>query len=152
MYTGVYISYIILTFSPELHASHAIRVRQGSGLSAASFRPRLAAAALADQLVVPLTGSTEDFHLQVSVPARAHAKKHTNGLRRRHQTAGAVRPNNSTIVFFRCCHPTLYILPQHLSRVNIISYDFVIILYNTKNSLIADFGVRIERTERRLGV
>jgi hypothetical protein len=52
-------------------------------LPAASFRPRLAAAALADKLTVPPVGSVEDFHLQVGAPCRAHKTKALRSTDRR---------------------------------------------------------------------
>ena len=61
--------------SPDIHASYAVSVRRGSALPAASFRPRLTAAALAVRLTVPPVGPVEDSHLQVGVPCRAHTKK-----------------------------------------------------------------------------
>lgn len=52
-------------------ASYAISVRQASVLLSASFRFHLTVNTLAVQLVIPLTGLTEDSHLQVilSVPS-----------------------------------------------------------------------------------
>jgi len=50
-------------------ASYAVSVRQASVLLTASFRFHLAVNTLAVQLVIPLTGLTEDFHLQVILPA-----------------------------------------------------------------------------------
>ena len=52
-----------------MNASYAISVRQASDLLSASFRFHLAVNTLAVQLVIPLTGLTEDFHLQVIPPA-----------------------------------------------------------------------------------
>ena len=52
-----------------MSASYAISVRQASGLLSASFRFHLAVNTLAVQLVIPLTGLTEDSHLQVILPA-----------------------------------------------------------------------------------
>ena len=50
-------------------ASYAISVRQVSDLLSASFRFHLTVNTLAVQLVIPLTGLTEDFHLLVILPA-----------------------------------------------------------------------------------
>lgn len=50
-------------------ASYAISVRQASDLLTASFRFHLTVNTLAVQLVIPLTGLTEDSHLQVILPA-----------------------------------------------------------------------------------
>ena len=53
-------------------ASYAISVRRASVLPAASFRFGLTTDTLAVRLMVPAAGPIEDFHLQVSVPCRAH--------------------------------------------------------------------------------
>ncbi len=52
-------------FSSSITASYAIPVRRISALSAASFRFYLTIDTLAVQLMIPLTGLIEDFHLQV---------------------------------------------------------------------------------------
>ena len=54
---------------------YPLPVRQASALPSASSRFRLATDTLAVQLTLPLAGRVEDFHLQVSAPCRAHAKK-----------------------------------------------------------------------------
>ena len=43
-----------------------------SALPSASFRFAVTRDTLAVRLTVPLAGSVEDFHLQVSAPCRAH--------------------------------------------------------------------------------
>ena len=53
-------------------ASYALPVRRASALPAASFRFHLTMDTLAVRLTVPLVGSVEDLHLQVSAPCRAH--------------------------------------------------------------------------------
>ena len=52
-----------------MNASYAISVRQASDLLSASFRFHLAVNTLAVQLVIPLTGLTEDSHLPVILSA-----------------------------------------------------------------------------------
>ena len=52
-----------------------ISVRQVSALLSVPSGLPLTGDALSVQLVVPLTGSTEDFHLQDTAPCRAHNKK-----------------------------------------------------------------------------
>ena len=66
---------IYLPASPRPAASYAVSVRRASVLPAASFRFHLAVDTLAVRLAVPLAGSAEDFHLQVSAPCRAHKKE-----------------------------------------------------------------------------
>jgi hypothetical protein len=64
-----------MAFSSNMDALYAIPVRRASALPAASFRFGLTTDTLAVQLMVPAVGPIEDFHLQVSVPCRAHHKK-----------------------------------------------------------------------------
>ena len=60
-------------------ASYAVSVRQASVLLSASFRFHLAMDTLAVQLVIPLTGLTEDSHLQVILPAPPVQKQLPSG-------------------------------------------------------------------------
>ena len=99
--------------SPRTNASYAIPVRRASALPAASFRPHLAAAALAVQLTVPPVRPVEDFHLQVGAPCRAH-KARPPGLfrdpaakschRERKNHYGTIRASMASIVLVsRAC-------------------------------------------------
>ena len=60
---------------PSDDASYALPIRQASALLSASFRCHLAMMILAVQLVFPLTGHTEVFHLLVLRPAGRTIKK-----------------------------------------------------------------------------
>ena len=55
-----------------LRRLYPLPVRQASALPSASFRFAVTRDTLAVRLTVPLAGSVEDFHLQVSAPCRAH--------------------------------------------------------------------------------
>jgi hypothetical protein len=54
---------------------YVLAVRQASALPSASFRFIVTDDTLAVQLILPLTGCIEDFHLRVFAPCRAHKKK-----------------------------------------------------------------------------
>jgi hypothetical protein len=86
-----------LTPLPRLYP---LPVRQANALPSASFRFAVTRDTLAVRLTVPLAGSVEDFHLQVSAPCRAHPKK-------RRQTALAPLP-----LFISLTLPAAGLLPQ----------------------------------------
>ena len=95
-----------MAFSSDMAASYAIPVRRASVLPAASFRFGLTTDTLAVRLMVPAVGPIEDFHLQVSVPCRAHHKKS-------HRLAVAFE----VITFFTLPHdPSLFGLFHRCSR------------------------------------
>ena len=62
----------IMDALPGYAASYPLPVRQASALPSASFRFAVAHDTLAVQLILPLVGRIEDFHLRVSAPCRAH--------------------------------------------------------------------------------
>ena len=64
-----------MAFSSDMAALYAIPVRRASVLPATSFRFSLTTDTLAVWLMVPAVGPIENFHLQVSVPCRAHEEK-----------------------------------------------------------------------------
>jgi hypothetical protein len=65
---------------PNVAASYVISVRQTRALLSAFFRFHLTMDTLAVQLMIPLTGLIQDFHLPVSAPYRAHQKKAVFGM------------------------------------------------------------------------
>jgi hypothetical protein len=62
-------------------ASYVVPVRQASALPPVPFRLFLTENALSVQLIVPLTGPIQDFHLQKFAPCRAHNVAATFRLR-----------------------------------------------------------------------
>lgn len=84
---------------PRCNASYPLPVRQARDLPSASSRFAVTHNTLAVQLTLPLAGRVEDFHLQVSAPCRAHAKKSL-------LNAG---------VFYSCCYQTASRLRGHFS-------------------------------------